>query len=104
GITAGAFVLQQSLSQYDNQQIKRNRTIGEMNHHIRNALTVLLFYGTRGEDPQPRVAVSLAVQRVEWVLDVILPEGWSSEPETYLTQKTILARARRRIGATAATR
>lgn len=87
GTAAGLFVLQQSLSQYDNQVIKRERTIAEMNHNIRNALTVLLFYGTRGEDQQARVAVTLAVQRIEWTLETILPEGWSQEPESHKTQK-----------------
>ncbi len=105
GITAGVLVLQQSVCQYDNQRIKRERTIAEMNHHIRNALTVVLFYGAQGEDAEARLAVRQAAQRIEWTLEAILPEGWSQEPETYLTQKRLRERARRLAGsATAGTR
>jgi hypothetical protein len=98
GVYAGMFVLANSLGRYEDLQIKRARTIADMNHRIRNAVTVLVCHGTRGQDPEARAAVTLAMQRIECALEEILPEGWSQEPETYEGQKIILARERRNAG------
>jgi len=98
GVYAGMFVFAHSLSRHEDQQIKCARTIAEMNHRIRNAVTVLVFHGTRQADPEAKAAVMLAMQRIECALEEILPEGWSQEPETYEGQKIILARARRNAG------
>jgi hypothetical protein len=98
GLYAGMFVLANSVSCREDLETKRARTIAEMNHRIRNAVTVLVFHGTRREDPEARAAVMLAMQRIECALEEILPQGWSQEPESYTTQKMISARGRQNPG------
>jgi hypothetical protein len=50
----------------------RLRVIADMNHHIRNALQVITFYGHSGAKQQ--VSVAEAVLRIQWALKEVLPQ------------------------------
>ena len=58
---------------------ERLRKIADMNHHVRNALAVVQFYGAQRGDRYATEAVSQAVKRIEWTLREILPRGWVLE-------------------------
>jgi hypothetical protein len=51
--------------------LRRFAVIGEMNHHIRNALQVLVYQPFLG-DGQSEIAQQ-AIKRIEWVLTEVLP-------------------------------
>jgi signal transduction histidine kinase len=55
--------------------------IGDMNHHIRNALQVILGTIEQGKPALPREAlddISASVQRIEWCLREVLPHASES--------------------------
>jgi hypothetical protein len=63
---------------------ERLRKIAEMNHHVRNALAVVQFYGAQRGDRYATEAVSQAVERIEWTLREVLPRGWALEKSVVL--------------------
>lgn len=75
GIVAGAFFWQAKRLDRERRQFIRERlhTISEMNHHIRNALQVISFYSGKDRDEKTIVALSQAVNRIEWALSEVLP-------------------------------
>lgn len=75
GIVAGAFFWQAKRLDRERRQFisERLHTISEMNHHIRNALQVISFYSGKDRDEQTIVALSQAVNRIEWALSEVLP-------------------------------
>lgn len=56
---------------------ERLRKIADMNHHVRNALAVVQFYGAQRGDLYATEAVAQAVRRIEWTLREVLPRGWN---------------------------
>lgn len=55
------------------------QVIAEMNHHVRNALQVIVYYCSQMEQ-QPRDEMQHAVERIKWSLTAILPQIDSGEP------------------------
>jgi hypothetical protein len=53
--------------------IKRLEVVAEMNHHVRNALQVIVYYCAQMED-QSRDDMQHAVERIQWSLKTILPQ------------------------------
>jgi signal transduction histidine kinase len=53
--------------------IARIQVIGEMNHHIRNALTPISLSADATENQQLMHAISQGVDRIDWALREILP-------------------------------
>lgn len=91
GVIAGALYLQSRLREWEKQQVleERLRKIADMNHHVRNALAVVQFYGTQRGDRYATEAVAEAVKRIEWTLREVLPRGWSlgtATPDRALTR------------------
>jgi len=74
----GTLLLQIQIRQHERRLVleDRQRKVADMNHHVRNALTVVAFYGTRGGDTASAERVSEAVKRIEWTLREVLPKGW----------------------------
>lgn len=81
GVVAGALYVQSRLREWEKQQVleERLRKIADMNHHVRNALAVVQFCGTRRGDRYAAEAVAEAVKRIEWTLREVLPKGWNVE-------------------------
>lgn len=51
----------------------RLQVIGEMNHHIRNALDIITLSTYKIQDKQSVRVISEAADRIEWALSEILP-------------------------------
>ena len=77
-----------------------------MNHHIRNALAVVAFYGTQGGNATSAELVSQAVKRIEWSLREVLPRGWDTyslirlpavKKNAAIDQRIVLDQSERRI-------
>jgi hypothetical protein len=60
---------------------ERMETVAELNHHIRNALQVIKFWGgTKPEvDTEHLQSIKDSVQRIEWALREVLPRYQHSE-------------------------
>lgn len=52
--------------------LRRFQTIAKMNHHIRNSLQTIL-YQSYNMDPEEAARLKDAVDRIQWVLDQVLP-------------------------------
>lgn len=75
GVLAGALIyrtLLQSRARYQ-ALAERLEVIGEMNHHIRNALQVIDYHNRTDEREHAVQQVSEAVTRIEWTLREVLP-------------------------------
>ncbi len=59
---------------------QRMQVIAEMNHHVRNALQVISYWGVQERDRQQLRFIHEAVDRIEWALSDVLPRGISPEP------------------------
>lgn len=57
---------------------ERMKTIAELNHHIRNALQVIKFWGAQHQncslDPMQLQHMKESVDRIEWALREVLPQ------------------------------
>ena len=57
---------------------ERMKTIAELNHHIRNALQVIKFWGSQHQncslDPMQLQHMKESVDRIEWALREVLPQ------------------------------
>jgi hypothetical protein len=53
--------------------IKRLEVIAEMNHHVRNALQVIVYYCAHLEN-ESQDDMKHAVERIQWSLKTILPQ------------------------------
>lgn len=58
---------------------ERMQVIGEMNHHVRNALQVISYWGVQERDRQQLRFIHEAVGRIEWALRDVLPRGVAEE-------------------------
>lgn len=81
GLVAGALFLQSKIRAQEKERLLQERLqkISDMNHHVRNALQVMAFYGHLTPDPKGAQLVRDSIQRIEWTLEEILPRGWNLE-------------------------
>ncbi len=54
---------------------RRMEIVAEVNHHIRNALTAVVFSAAVQKDPMLQAVIEDATARIDWVLTTILPDG-----------------------------
>ncbi len=74
-VLAGALIyrtLLHSRARYE-ALVERLELIGDMNHHIRNALQVIDYHNRTDERAHAVQQVSEAVTRIEWTLREVLP-------------------------------
>lgn len=79
GTIAGTLFVQIKVREQEQRQVVEDRLskIADMNHHVRNALAVVAFYGTQSGNATSVELVSQAVKRIEWTLREVLPKGWN---------------------------
>lgn len=79
GAVAGAFFYQFVKNEKRRRELirERMRTIAELNHHIRNALQVIKFWGSQHQnctlDETQVQLMKDSVERIEWALREVLP-------------------------------
>jgi hypothetical protein len=54
---------------------RRMMIAAEVNHHIRNALTAVVFSASVKSDPALQAVIQDATARINWVLTTVLPDG-----------------------------
>jgi hypothetical protein len=54
---------------------RRMEIAAEVNHHIRNALTAIVFSASVENDPSLQLILKDATERIDWVLTTVLPDG-----------------------------
>ena len=54
---------------------RRMEIAAEVNHHIRNALTAVVFSASVQNDPELQAVIEDATARIDWVLTTVLPDG-----------------------------
>ena len=59
---------------------QRMQVIAEMNHHVRNALQVISYWGVQERDRQQLRFIHESVDRIEWALRDVLPRTVAGEP------------------------
>ena len=71
------------------QLMQRFQTIASMNHHVRNALQVIMYSSYVPSDQEQLARIRNAVERIEWALQEVLPnetldndDEWRPEPKT----------------------
>ena len=67
GLVAGALLLQNKVRAREKERLLQERLekIAEMNHHVRNALQVMTFYGYLTDDPKVAQLVQESIRRIE---------------------------------------
>jgi hypothetical protein len=55
--------------------VRRMKVAAEVNHHIRNALTAVVFKASVQNDPALQAIIEDATARINWVLTTVLPDG-----------------------------
>jgi hypothetical protein len=77
--TIVAFLLSYSLLVYEKRRrmilARRMEIAAEVNHHIRNALTAVVFSASVQDDPTLQSVLRDATSRIDWVLTTVLPDG-----------------------------
>ena len=78
GIVAGALFLQFKIRSMEKQKLLEDRLqkIADMNHHVRNALQVVSYYGYLSKDSEATKLIDESIRRIEWTLREVLPRGW----------------------------
>ncbi len=80
GLIAGALFYQFATAERNRREFLRERmqTIAELNHHIRNALQVIKFWGAQHQncalDEMQIHLMRDSVDRIEWALREVLPK------------------------------
>jgi hypothetical protein len=71
GIAAGVlvFIYEQRRNRY---LLERLRVIAEMNHHVRNALQVVLYSAEKQKDEEVEKMLRESMDRIEWALREVL--------------------------------
>lgn len=89
GALAGAMSVQLIILAQERREVAQDRLskLADMNHHVRNALAIVAFYGTQGSPARAQL-VSDAVKRIEWALREVLPKGWNLPTPIRLQQQT----------------
>ncbi len=96
-----AFMFSYTLLQFESRRrallARRMEIAAEVNHHIRNALTGVVFTAAARNDPALQAVLDDATARIDWVLNTVLPDGSSSlkwpvqsphwRPQTWPSQK-----------------
>jgi hypothetical protein len=54
---------------------RRMEIAAEVNHHIRNALTAVVFSASVQNDANLQAVIEDATARIDWVLTTVLPDG-----------------------------
>lgn len=54
---------------------QRMEVIADMNHHVRNALQVISYWGMQEADRTQLNYIAQAVDRIQWALEDVLPRG-----------------------------
>jgi hypothetical protein len=72
GIMASIVVFAYEQKRYS-QTLENLRIVAEMNHHVRNALQVILCSRIFGEDEKQVKVIAEAARRIEWALREVLP-------------------------------
>lgn len=76
-----AFLLSYLLLRYEARRramlYRRMEIAAEVNHHIRNALTGIVYTAAVRSDPALQAVLEDATARVNWVLTTVLPDGVS---------------------------
>ena len=74
-----AFVFSYALLRYEARRRallrRRMQVAAEVNHHIRNALTGIVFTAAVQNDPVLAGVLEDATARIDWVLNTVLPDG-----------------------------
>lgn len=74
-----ACVLSYALMMYEKRRramlVRRMKVAAEVNHHIRNALTAVVFKVSVQNDPELQAIIEDATARINWVLTTVLPDG-----------------------------
>ena len=77
--TIVAFALCYALLIYERRRrvilARRMEVAAEVNHHIRNALTAVVFSASVQNDPTLQAVLQDATARIDWVLNSVLPDG-----------------------------
>ena len=63
------------------QLTQQLQTIAAMNHHVRNALQVVMYSASVPSDKEQLNRIRSAVQRIEWALQEVLP-GYNLDLDT----------------------
>ena len=72
------------------QFMQRLQTIASMNHHVRNALQVIMYSSYVPSDQEQLARIRDAVERIEWALQEVLPnETLDNDDEWRPAAKTI---------------
>ena len=79
GIIAGFLYLQNRIREREKRLVLEDRLakVADVNHHVRNALSIVVFYGKQSGNIHAAQLVQEAVERIEWTLREILPKGWN---------------------------
>jgi len=86
GIVAGMLMMlliQRQLSEQRKEQqesLRRFELIAEVNHHIRNALQAISYQRYGASDEAASQRLKEAVERIQWVLEEILPGMQGHQP------------------------
>ncbi|HTZ57916.1 MAG TPA: hypothetical protein VMB49_07470 [Acidobacteriaceae bacterium] len=74
-----ACILSYALMMYEKRRramlVRRMKVAAEVNHHIRNALTAVVFKASVQNDPALQAIIEDATARINWVLTTVLPDG-----------------------------
>ena len=74
-----AFILFYLLMIYEKRRrvscARRMAIAAEVNHHIRNALTAIVYSASVRRDPSLQATLKDATDRIDWVLTTVLPDG-----------------------------
>ena len=54
---------------------RRMAITAEVNHHVRNALTAIVYSTAVSHDPSLQSVLEDATARIDWVLTTVLPDG-----------------------------
>jgi hypothetical protein len=78
GLVAAAFFWQARSRNQEKERLLEQKleTIAEMNHHVRNALQVVAYYGYQHDDDKASKLINQSIARIEWTLKEVLPRGW----------------------------
>ncbi len=76
GLMLGVLLIQRS-RQIETHE--RMQVISEMNHHVRNALQVISYWGVQERGREQLRFIEDAMDRIEWALTDVLPRGVANE-------------------------
>lgn len=79
GVVAGSFFFYLARHEKAQRELmcERMKTIAELNHHIRNALQVIKYYGAvprQSPEARPVQMINESAHRIEWALRELLPQ------------------------------